>query len=137
MTLRIVPVGHTSAVLRALDRRIFRSDAEPEWAGRSWWVVRIGERAVAFCGMRIDGATAYLSRAGVHPRHRGVGLHSMMISARVCAARVAGCREVLTYTMSHNAPSANNLAKAGFRVFRPDAPWFESDSDVIYWRLAL
>lgn len=124
-------------VIEDLDREIFAESPRVDTSGRLWWIATEGADALAFAGLRVDGTTAYLSRAGVLPSVRGLGIHQRMIRARVRKARDLGCDRVLTYTMAHNAKSGNNLIRAGFRLWTPSRSWFVRDSDVVYWILRL
>jgi len=80
------------------------------------------------------GDTAYLCRAGVLYRYRGNGLQKRLIKARIRAAKTMGFNWLISDT-SDNAPSANSLIAAGFRMYDPSKPYALSNS--LYWRLKL
>lgn len=134
--MRITRARKLDTVLR-LDREIFPEIAPPPLDGRAWWLAWDGRRPIGFAGLLLAGHVAYLSRAGVVESARGKGVHHDLIRTRIEYARERGARAVLTYTMGDNARSANNLISEGFRIYVPDEPWFEDDSGVVYWRLAL
>lgn len=71
---------------------------------------------VGFAALKINRRKGELIRAGVHPKHRGRGLQSRLIQARLKRAAEVGLREVHTYTVTDNPASSNNLIEAGFRM---------------------
>lgn len=78
--------------------------------------------------------TAYLCRAGVLYKYRGNGLQKRLIKTRIRAAKTMGFNWLITDT-SDNAPSANSLISAGFRMYEPSKPYALNSS--LYWRLKL
>jgi len=80
------------------------------------------------------GDTAYLCRAGVLYKYRGNGLQKRLIKARIRAAKTMGFNWLISDT-SDNAPSANSLISAGFRMYDPSKPYALHNS--LYWRLKL
>lgn len=78
--------------------------------------------------------TAYLCRAGVLYKYRGKGLQKRLIKARIRAAKTMGFNWLISDT-SDNAPSANSLISAGFRMYDPSKPYALNNS--LYWRLKL
>jgi len=127
------------ALIRRLDARLFgNARAQPAAIDSStWWVAYLGDRAVAFAGARVcktDLKLVYLSRCGVLPAARGLGLQRRLIRCRIAwARRQAGRKAVITYTLAHNHHSSNNLIRCGFRLY--DGKWIAADA--LYWWLDL
>ena len=123
------------ALLRGLHEESFGDAAPvPELDYGWWWVGRDGREPVAFCGLvesTIGPGVGYLKRAGVLRSHRGRGLQRRMLSIRERRARRAGLSSVITDT-TDNVPSANNLIKAGYKLFNPVVRWSFQHS--LYWR---
>ena len=128
------------AIVRALDREIFPDDEPIETAGRRWWIARLDGEPCAFAGLR-EGADGiwYLSRAGVLESARGHGIHGCLIRTRIAdVLDDPSAREIQTYTLATNPASGNNLIEWGFRMFRPERPWWDhGDSEIVYWRRRL
>jgi hypothetical protein len=71
-------------------------------------------------------ADGNLSRCGVLPLARGLGLQRLLIRRRIAwARRQTGRRAVL----KHNHHSSNNLIRCGFRLY--DGKWIAADA--LYW----
>ena len=89
----------------------------------TWWLAHGSDGPDAFAGARIwESATEtalILTAAGVHPRARGRGLQRELIRTRLAFARAEGLEHVWTYTHRANTPSANNLIRCGFELWRP------------------
>jgi RimJ/RimL family protein N-acetyltransferase len=123
------------AVVRRLDTRLFGNARAQLGALESctWWVAYLNGKPVAFAGARIcktDAKLVYLSRCGVLPVARGLGLQRTMIRRRIAwARRQPGRRAVITYTLKHNHYSSNNLIRCGFRLY--DGKWIAADA--LYW----
>ncbi|MEQ8721010.1 MAG: GNAT family N-acetyltransferase [Sandaracinaceae bacterium] len=138
--LRIARTRDLDAV-RALDRVIFveaSGDYPVEPDCGAWWLALDGGEPVGFAGARRltrEPDFAVLERAGVLESHRGLGLHRRLIRARLRWARASGLAGVLTYTTPDNAPSANALIRAGFRLDAP--PWRWAGPQFAYWRAEL
>jgi len=47
-------------------------------------------------------------------------------------AKSCGVSTVITYTDLDNVFSSNNLIASGFKLYKPDLPWGNSD-DALYW----
>lgn len=105
-----------------------------------WWVAYWGdiEHPVAFGGIRFDWThkLGYLCRSGVRKDHRGFGLQPRLIKARVAHARANGITRLITDTVSGNYHSANNLIRAGFRLFNPAIP-YEACEGSLFWTMEL
>ena len=72
------------------------------------------------------------------PEHRGNGLQRRLLKVRERKARQLGWTSVITDT-TDNVPSANNLIKAGYRLFEPESVgamnWAFKSS--LFWRKGL
>jgi GNAT superfamily N-acetyltransferase len=125
--------------LRGLHEATFGDDAPlaPTCYGH-WWLAYLGGEPVGFAGLvpaaTLDKGTGYLKRAGVLEGHRGQGLQLRLIRVREQRARRNGWHTLVTET-TDNPASANNLIKAGFRIFEPETRWAFQHS--IYWRKKL
>lgn len=82
-----------------------------------------------------DHGAAYFDRAGVAPYARGRGLQRLLIRARERWCRARGVAVAITYTVPTNTPSANNLIRCGWRLYRPAHAWGGLES--LYWRRVL
>jgi GNAT superfamily N-acetyltransferase len=120
--------------IESLHAQIFWMDApaiDPEHG--HWWIARLGKKAVGFCGLiesRHCPNMGLLTRVGVLPAHRGHGLQRRFMRALEARAKRSGWSGVVADT--RDALSANNFAKAGYRIFEPERRWAFLDS--IYWR---
>lgn len=118
----------------AADAACFPDDARPAWEGAAWWVLEApGGEVAAYCAARPAYSTpgaAYLSRAGVLPAFRGLGLQRRLVRVRERWARAHGFYAMVTDTRG-NAASSNTLIRCGYRLWEPDAPW--SYDDASYW----
>lgn len=98
-----------------------------------WWIAYHDREPVGFAGITpstIGPGVGYLKRAGVLPAHRGHGLQRRLLKVRERKARELGWASIITDT-TDNVPSANNLIRAGYRLFEPQ-PWAFRSS--LYWR---
>lgn len=102
-----------------------------------WWIAYCDKDPVGFAGITpstLAPGIGYLKRAGVLPEHRGHGLQCRLLKVRERKARQLGWVSVITDT-TDNVPSANNLIKAGYRLFAPETaqamPWAFKHS--LYW----
>ena len=112
-------------------------DDIPDFEFGRWWLATLDGIPAAFAGYqpsRTEDSAVYLCRAGVLPDHRGHGLQRRLIDARTRAAAREGQRVAITTTFD-NPPSSNNLIRAGFLMYEPDAPW--GIDGTCYWRRAL
>lgn len=103
----------------------------------AWWLAEDDGYPVAFGGIAPSSKllhVGYLCRAGVIPECRGMGLQRRLIRVREAYARRQGWSQVRTDAAS--APSANNLARMGYQIFRPEKPWSQVPG-TIYFRKAL
>lgn len=126
------------ATLARLQRLVLPAD-EPADASVGWWWLAFDEAdaPIGFAGMVQSSRwldAAYLCRAGVVPRARGVGLQARLILAREKTARALGMRRAITDT-NDNPASANSLIRRGFRMYSPAQPW--AAAGACYWRKRL
>lgn len=128
----IFPVTDLDLVAK-IDRQIFPEDPPVELKDTKWWVAFRGRRPVGFCGiaLREEGKTGYMTRAGVVAGARRQGIHKRLIRVRLRWARQMKLSHVVTYTVSGNCGSSNNLIRAGFELYNPKEPW-AGRSD-LYW----
>jgi GNAT superfamily N-acetyltransferase len=138
LSLRILRATEKhSEVLRALHTLTFPADDHEDYTSGYWWIVWDGYEPVAFAGMRCSltaGSTAYLSRCGVMRSHRGQGLQKALLRRRLSLAKREGFGAAISTTYLNTA-SANNLIRAGFRLYDPDEPW--GSLGTCYWRKEL
>jgi GNAT superfamily N-acetyltransferase len=100
-----------------------------------WWLAYYDDVPMAFAGLQRHGEdSGYLKRCGVLPGHRGNGLQRKLIRAREAYARRLGYTHLVSDTTNAIA-SANNLIKAGYRLFIPREPW--GPKGALYWRKEL
>jgi GNAT superfamily N-acetyltransferase len=121
----------------ALWERFFGDCSEKPKPGTEWWIAEELGEVAGFASARIlEDGSCYLSSAGVLAAHRGQGLQLRLIRARCQWGKKQGAEYALTYTMSYNVKSANSLIHAGFKLYLPKEPWFDT-ADVLYWRKKL
>lgn len=123
--------------LVSLNAKCFPRDQAPDWDACAWWAA--GDPVVGFAGCRVltsDSEVLLLERAGVHPTARGRHLQARLIRVRLSWGRRQGCRVAITYVLTQNHASMNNLIRCGFQVYRPEFPWV-GHRDVLYWRRTL
>jgi GNAT superfamily N-acetyltransferase len=98
-----------------------------------WWLAHWSDAPVAFLGAKqsiLNDTTGYFYRVGVHPKHRGHWLQLRLMWAMEKKARKIGWTRIVTDTRD-NPHSANNIIRAGYKMFTPDKPWGHSDAQ--YW----
>lgn len=135
MTLRVLRARPEHAeTLRALHTLTFPLDDHEDYSQGHWWIVWDGYEPVAFAGMRpaiTDPRASYLSRCGVMTSHRGQGLQQKLLAGRLRHAKALGFSRAISTTYQ-NTVSANNLIRAGFRLYDPPSPW--GSEGTLYWR---
>jgi GNAT superfamily N-acetyltransferase len=104
---------------RDLDLACFPRD-EPflNGLGYHWWVCEHGVEVVGYAGLHEDGRDVHLCRAGVMPEWRQMGIHRLLVEARVRWARRRGFKTVRTYAALDNPRCWRNLRAGGFRSRR-------------------
>lgn len=96
------------------------------------WILKDSDVDVGFCYLTIlDDSTAFLSRAGVVPDFRGKGLQKRLISVRERYARKVGISQLITYTLTSNLASSNNLIRCGYTLYTPSEAYAGTSS--LYW----
>lgn len=110
----------------------------------AWWLIYpfksgfMFQMPVAFAGIvpaSLGNGIGYLKRAGVLKDHCGHGLQRRLIRMREAYARKQGWHTIVTETSPDNIPSANNLIKAGYKIYEPETKW--GVKGAIYWRKPL
>lgn len=123
-------------VLKELHTLCFFNEAkQPDYENGYWWLAYADNKEpIGFAGMTpsiLGFNCGYLKRAGVLPgEHRGKGLQQRLIRVRVAKAKRLGWLRLVT-DCTDNPHSANNLYKAGFKMFKPTYPWAFENS--LYW----
>lgn len=127
----------TANVVISLDAQVFVREellSLKEIDRTEWWIARDEEgEPVGYAGARLllSQKMVYLVRAGVLPRARGNGLQRRLVRCRVNWGAKHGAETAITYTLSENHPSSNNLIKAGFVLYEPTWAWV--GTEVLYW----
>jgi GNAT superfamily N-acetyltransferase len=115
----------------------FDSACVPEFDQGHWWLAFHQGEPVAFAGV-VSSTRAcnagYFCRVGVLRRHRGAGLQLRLMRAMEARARHNGWSRVVSDT-TDNLASANNFIRAGYRLYRPQAPW--AWPNTLYWRKSI
>ena len=101
-----------------------------DWDQCRWWIGIEDGKDACYCGIKDMGGFWYLNRAGVMPAFRGRKMQQKMLQKRL---RAAGTQPVITDTVASNTASNNNLIRAGFLMFNPQAPWKTDHPACIYW----
>lgn len=99
-----------------------------------WWITRIDDVPAAFAALTPSTRYAdcmYLSRSGVAPSFRGMGLQKRLIRVRERFARSLAMNWLVSDT-TDNPASANSLISCGFRIYKPAHPW--GPDGATYWR---
>ncbi|MEV7322693.1 GNAT family N-acetyltransferase [Streptomyces sp. NPDC093970] len=106
------------------------ADMAAACVGRPGWrqyAVREGERIVAVGSLFVNGDCADMFGGATLPAGRGRGAQSALLTARVRAARDAGCRWLVAETGAegpgeHNT-SLHNMLRAGFEPLYERVAW--------------
>jgi GNAT superfamily N-acetyltransferase len=126
MTYRIREVdGLDDEVIETLDElhdACFEGNApRVQYDTGHWWLAYYGRQPVAFSGIipsTLGVGIGYFNRVGVLPQYRGRGLQRRLMRCLEACARRNGWVAVITDT-TDNVPSANNMIKAGYKLFDP------------------
>jgi GNAT superfamily N-acetyltransferase len=127
----------TATTLTYLQKKCLPYDQPYDTSQGWWWIAYDQGKPVAFAGLVRSiswGDCGYLCRAGVISLYRGKGIQKKLIAVRAKKAKKLGYKWLVSDTRD-NHPSANSLAKAGFRMFTPTNPW--GYNDTLYWRKRL
>jgi RimJ/RimL family protein N-acetyltransferase len=124
----------------AMDEACFPVDERVNLSGAVWWIVWCGREPVGFAGLYVcrepeNVGLGFLSRAGVVPAHRGHGLQKRLLRTREREARRMGLRELVTYCVPDNLPSANSLIACGYKLYAPTHRW--GGAAAMYFRKSL
>ena len=124
--------------LAELHRLTFLDTASiPEFDQGFWWLAYRVTEPVAFAGLvrstHVCNA-GYFCRVGVLGEHWGNGLQLRLMRAVETRAKLNGWCSIVSDT-TDNLPSANNLIRAGYRLFAPKWPW--AWPNTLYWRKPL
>jgi GNAT superfamily N-acetyltransferase len=110
--------------------------ARHELERAAWWVVMHPDGyPVAYAGARGCETipAVFLSRCAVMADWRGLGLQRRLLRAREKWARTReGIEAIVTYTAADNAPSMNNLIRAGYKVDAHTGAY--CGAAYVYWR---
>ena len=121
-------------LILGMHETIFGNSAPVPGMAGAWWICYHHDEPVGFAGMipSDQGSNnGYLSRFGVLPGHRGLGLQRRLTGVVERHARKIGLGWLVTDT-NRNPPSANSLIKCGYQTYNPAKPW--SFSSAVYWR---
>jgi len=106
----------------------------PDFACGHWWLAYHNRAPVAFAGIvpstHAENA-GYFCRVGVLDRHWGHSLQLRLMRAMEQRARHNGWSSIVSDT-TDNLASANNLIRAGYRLYQPQTPW--AWPHTLYWR---
>jgi len=123
--------------LEELDLEIFYDDNSFK-AKREcyWWIAYMDDVEVGFAGMKslrpLENGV-FFCRAGVLLRYRKGGIHKKLILARERYAKTLEFKTAITYVMSANIASLNNLIKRGWLVYSPEFAWAGRDDGPLYF----
>ena len=115
----------------------FGSAAVPAFNHGHWWIAFHKAEPVAFAGVVTSthvGNAGYFCRVGVLKKHCGHQLQLRLMRALEGRARCNGWSSIVSDT-TDNVSSANNFIRAGYRLYRPHAPWAWPHTS--YWRKAI
>jgi GNAT superfamily N-acetyltransferase len=112
-------------ILNQIDKRLFDDSPLAMKEGSYWWLAYCGKEVVGFAGLTYypQLSSAFLSRVGVLPEYRGLGLQRRFIKARERQSVKDGYFRIVSYTSYDNVASANNLIKCGYRLYIPKFYW--------------
>ena len=124
-----------SEQILTMDRVCFPDDDPPLIDRFTFgWIAKVGGDIAGYALARVAGHVPnalYMSRCGVLPQYRGIGLQQLMIAARMEFAREDGYQDVITDTQPMNIPSCNNLIAQGFALYEPQT--LTCDPVTLFW----
>lgn len=140
MSISVVPVVITPTevdIIKWIDKKCFPNDINSlNFDEVYWWFAYDGDKPVAYAGtIYFPNNNAFLSRAGVLPGWRGMGLHRRLVRARERAAKARGYTRTVTYTSPENVVSSNNLIRFGYKLYTPPYKWGLVNG--LYWERVL
>lgn len=119
-------------VIKELHREILPGDEFYERDTNRYWLAFCDGVLAGFCiATVLQDRIVFLSRSGVLPEFRGLGIQKRMIQIRLWFARKIKSPAAITYTMKDNHASSNNLVKCDFRLYDPEYPY--AGPNVLYW----
>jgi GNAT superfamily N-acetyltransferase len=119
--------------LARLQQETFPADEKVSPKEGFWWLATDARIPVAFVGLQHVQSweyTGYISRVGVMPSHRGLGLQRRLMRACERKARDLGWGRLISSTYN-NPPSANNFIALGYRSYEPGVRW--GADGTVYW----
>lgn len=132
--IREIDGSDNDDILTELHSLCFGGEApQAEYDHGHWWLAFDGKEPVAFAGLtpsQLGFNCGYLKRCGILPEHRGQGLQRRLIRVREARAKKNGWGRIVT-DCTDNPHSANNLFKAGYKMFTPKYGWFREAT--LYW----
>ena len=109
-------------LLRVLDAAAFADD-EPyeDIESDICWIAKVDGIPAGFACLNImDDKEGFLSRCGVMPKFRGLGIQKKLIETRIKYASLIELQSLVTYTSEDNTYSQNNLKVCGFNIVVPE-----------------
>lgn len=112
-------------ILSKIDKYLFEGSPPALKEGSYWWIAYCDDEVVGFAGLTYYPhlSSAFLSRVGVLPEYRGLGLQRRFIRVRERQSVKDGYSRIVSYTSYDNVASANNLIKCGYRLYIPKFYW--------------
>lgn len=104
-----------------------------------WFVAEVDGEMAGYAGLKLlPYKEAYLARAGVLEKFRGLGLQKRLIRARERYAVRQGSEMMVTYTANSNWPSIKSLMFEGYHNYEPakGVAWAGREG-FLYWRKSL
>lgn len=136
MSVKIREVDGTDAadILAELHGVCFDGEApQADYDVGYWWMAYHDREPIAFAGItpsQLGFNCGYLKRCGILPDYRGQGLQKRLIRVREAKAKRLGWSRIVT-DCTNNPASANNLFRAGYKLFTPKHYWFREST--LYW----
>jgi len=104
-----------------LNSIIFPMDDLDDLGDNYYWLAWKNKEPVGFACIKIlDHGIGYMTRGGILDDHRGKGLHTRLIDARVKYAKKHKLKHLITYTVTDNVYSMVSLARRGFKIYNPE-----------------
>jgi GNAT superfamily N-acetyltransferase len=120
--------NHDRAQCHYMQTEVFSGGENRDAWADHWWIARVDGEAAGFgclALVKYDDGTfeGYHAISGVLPKFRGKGLQRKLLQRRERAARKLGCLGCISYTARWNWPSANNLIREGYTLYKPRKDW--------------
>lgn len=129
------------ALIERMAKRCFPADKiETFHLESEWWIAYVhgweDKKPAGFGAVRVVNQNAHLIAGGVLPEFRGLGLQRRLIRARVRWAKDHSvANHAVSFTLTDNPISSNNLITCGFRHWVPRG--MNVKPNMIYWRKTL